>query len=239
MPNLTGTNTYNLQAIKTKMSRYLGIMYKLRGVLPVKARCTLFHSFVQSHLNYCSLVWGFAAKSHIETLFRAQKKGIRTTMTGYVNYFYKDGDTPAKTKSTFTKHKILTVHNIIAKNTLLFMYKVNKFMCYLPISVRETISENAPKGCSSHVTCADWLETYNNNVFRNSIVFKGPLLFSDFKDNNESCNECYCIPSLKNKIKRKLHEVQSEGDPVEWQASNFLLYNINGLRRSDRIKDTT
>ena len=226
----------HIQAIKTKMSRYLGIMYKLRGTLPVRARCTIFHSFVQSHLNYCSLVWGFAAKSHIDTLFRTQKKGIRTIMTGYVNYFYKDGETPANTKSTFSKHKILTVHNIIAKNTLIFMYKVNKFYSELPSSVRETISDTAPIAGSTYETCAEWLELYNNCVYRNSIFFKGPLIFSDFKD--ESCDLCFLIPHLKNKIKSNLFRVQSEGDPVEWQQSNNMLQNIQGLRKSERNKNS-
>ena len=225
----------HIQAIKTKMSRYLGIMYKLRGILPVKARCTIFHSFVQSHLNYCSLVWGFAAKSHVETLFRTQKKGIRTIMTGYVNYFYKDGETPANTKPTFTKHKILTIHNIIAKNTLLFMYKINKFMSELPVPVREAIATDAPTAGSTYETCASWLETYNNNIYRNSIFFKGPLLFAEFSTTCEKCNLCYCTPSLKNRIKSSLHSTQSEGDPSEWQPTNFTIYNIKGLRRSERI----
>ncbi len=48
-----------------KMARYIGVMYKLKKYLPLEARLQIYHSFVQSHLNYCSLVWGFAAKSHI------------------------------------------------------------------------------------------------------------------------------------------------------------------------------
>ena len=38
--------------------------------------------------NYCSLIWGFAAKSHIESLFSEQKQGMRAIMPGYVNYWY-------------------------------------------------------------------------------------------------------------------------------------------------------
>ena len=49
----------HIATIKTKMSRYVGIMYKLKQRLPLKARVQIYHSFVQSHLNYCCLVWGF------------------------------------------------------------------------------------------------------------------------------------------------------------------------------------
>ena len=67
----------HIRAVKTKMSRFIGVMFKIKRKLPIKARLQIFQSFVQSHLNFCSLVWGFAAKSHIDSLFTKQKQGIR------------------------------------------------------------------------------------------------------------------------------------------------------------------
>ena len=67
----------HISAIKTKMARYMGIMYRIKRHLPLEIRLQLFHSFVQSHLNYCSLVWGFTSKSHIESIFSKQKQGVR------------------------------------------------------------------------------------------------------------------------------------------------------------------
>ena len=64
----------HILALKTKMSRYVGILYKIKFHVPVKVRLQIFHSFVQSHLNYCSLLWGFACKSLINSLFVKQKK---------------------------------------------------------------------------------------------------------------------------------------------------------------------
>ena len=85
----------HISAMKMKMARYIGVMYKLKKYLPLEARLQIYHSFVQSHLNYCSLVWGFAAKSHIETLFVKQKMGLSAILPGLVNYWYKDGTPPA------------------------------------------------------------------------------------------------------------------------------------------------
>ena len=113
----------HISTVKTKMARYIGIMYKLKHVLPLKARIQIFQSMVQSHLNYCSLIWGFAAKSNIELLFRNQKKAMRAVMPGYVNYFYKEGKIPTHTKESFYKYNILTIHGIIIKNALIFMHK--------------------------------------------------------------------------------------------------------------------
>ena len=82
----------HIRALRTKMSRYIGVMYKLKKMLPLSVRLQIYQSFVQSHLNFCSLVWGFAAKSNIESLFSRQKQGIRAVMPGHVNYNYDDGN---------------------------------------------------------------------------------------------------------------------------------------------------
>ena len=68
------TWSHHINAIKTKMARYIGIFYKLKSQLPLASRLNLFQAHVQSHLNYCSLVWGFSVKTNIESIFITQKK---------------------------------------------------------------------------------------------------------------------------------------------------------------------
>ena len=87
--------------ILSKMARYVGIMYKIKKFLPLKARLQIYHSFVQSHLNFCSLVWGFCSKSNIDAIFSKQKKGLRAVIPGFINYKFKDGEIPGHTKSFF------------------------------------------------------------------------------------------------------------------------------------------
>ena len=83
--------TRHIMSLKSKMSKYVGIMYKIKNMIPIQVCLQIFHSFVQSHINFCSLVWGFSAKSNIDSLFVSQKKGMRAVMPGYVNFFYRDG----------------------------------------------------------------------------------------------------------------------------------------------------
>ena len=47
-------------------------MYESKKELPLKVRIQIYHSFVQLHINYYSLLWGFCSKANIESLFRAQ-----------------------------------------------------------------------------------------------------------------------------------------------------------------------
>ena len=64
----------HIKTLKSKMSRYIGMLCKIKKLLPIQAKMHIFQSLIQSHLNYCSIVWGFTAKSNIESLFRIQKK---------------------------------------------------------------------------------------------------------------------------------------------------------------------
>ena len=211
-------------------------MYNIRHFLPVQARLQIFHSFVQSHLNFCSLVWGFSTKANIKSLFASQKKGMRAAISGYVNYFYKDGNIPTHTKPSFCKYDVLTVHGIIATNTLIFMHKVDHFQNLLPSSVREIIAPNAPKRGSDHETCEDWLQNFGTFVYNKSVCYKGPLMYIDsLCAQIMTPTSILSVKAFKTNVKRTVLHLQSRGDCEEWQADNFFLYNFSGLRKSSRI----
>ena len=74
----------HISALKSKMTKNLEIMYKSTFVISLKARLLIYQSFVQSQLNFCTSVWGFAAKSNKDQLLTIQKKAVRTVMPGYV-----------------------------------------------------------------------------------------------------------------------------------------------------------
>ena len=224
--------------VKSKMSKYIGIMYKIKRHLPMKSRLQIFHSFVQSHLNFCSLVWGFAAKTYIETLFAEQKKAMRAIMPGYVNYFYNDGQKPAHTKQYFNKYDILTVHGIIVKNSLNFMHRVNHFPNSYPQSIVQTIPSNAPCAGSDHNhnynNCVAWLDTYGNTGYRTSVFYKGPLLtLTPHYIDSLTTASFLSYKSHLNIVKQKLLDLQTVGDEDSWP--NFIIYSIPGLRKSNRL----
>ena len=208
-------------------------MYKLKRYLPLPARLVIYHSLVQSHLNFCNLVWGFASKSHIDSLFCKQKIALRTVMPGYINYRYNDGQLPAHTKQSFNEYNILTVHGIISKNALVFMHKIRHFSSLLPQSIRETIHSNAPIIGSDHVSCTTWLEIYGRIPYCHSLFYKGPLLaISQENISATTLPSLLSIKIYKKSVKSLFITLQSQGDGDEWPT--FLLHNIQGLRRSTR-----
>ena len=226
----------HIRALRTKMSRYIGVMYRLKKMLPVKAQLQIYQSFVQSHLNFCSLVWGFAAKSNIESLFARQKQGIRAVMPGRVNYCYRDGNPADHTKASFQKFGILTIHSIIVKNALLLLHKIKYMPSTLPKSVVELMPNNIPSYGSNFEDNIDWLSIYNQPLYRKSVFYKGPMLAITTENIEKVTTPSSLFSSsiYKKEAKHTLLELQSGGQGEEWP--NFLLYNLPGLRTSARLR---
>ncbi len=183
-------------------------------------------------------MWGFSAKSNIYQLFAKQKKGIRAIVPGFINYKYKNGVLPGHTKVFFKEYNILTVQGVITLNALLFIHKVRHFPLSLPKSLRDTIPSNAPISSSTHETCESWLTAYNNVYFRSSLFHKG-LTLSIIPDIVQLTTPggLLKIKVYKNNVKSFLLKLQSEGEKNEWQASNHILNNIPGLRKSNRTNN--
>ena len=97
--------THHINTLCTRISRNIGILYKMKDILPPKPMKILFHSFIQSHLNHCSLIWGLGTKNSLKKLFVCQKKAIRILIPGFVNHYYNKNteQPPTHTKETFTK----------------------------------------------------------------------------------------------------------------------------------------
>ena len=229
------TWSHHIAALKSKMSRYVGISYKLRNILPLSARKMIFNSQFQSHLNYCSLVWGSSCKSNIESLFTSQKKAIRSIMPGNVNYYFNNGKCPTRTKPAFKDFNILTVHNVVIKNILVFLNRIHNFPSSLPTSVKNTISSSSPSPYSNTDYNSDWYNTYNRTPYNTSTFFKGPLLYTNIMTENSQLSINTSFNSYKQRMKSFLLEVQCSGNFQEWEPQNFSLTNLPGLRRSARL----
>ena len=64
-----------------KISQGIGLLYKLKNILPHNITLTLYHSLIMPHLTYGSLAWGH----NLSRLTKLQKKAIR--IVGNIRYF--------------------------------------------------------------------------------------------------------------------------------------------------------
>ena len=63
--------------ISKKISRSLGIMYKLRPFVPLNVLKNVYYSLIYSHIIYAIEVWGSACKTEMDKLLVLQKRAMR------------------------------------------------------------------------------------------------------------------------------------------------------------------
>ena len=226
--------THHIKALSTKMSRNCGILYKMKGILPLKAMLTLYHSFVQSHLNYCSLIWGLGSKNSIKALFVCQKKAMRTLIPGYVNYYYNKTtkEPPNHTKQAFIENKILVVHSLILKNLMLFMHKLKYHAHLVPDGIKAIFP--------SSTTESENIEVLSERLVSevNSMFVKGLRLYSEVISEATEADallHTHSLGSFKNRLKVHLLSIQSKGSGTEWDPENFRLCIQKAKRKSPRF----
>ena len=67
----------HIKQLESKISRSIGIMTKLRHVLPAKALCTLYYSMIHPHLLCGITIWGTTFKSYLKRLSSLQNRAIK------------------------------------------------------------------------------------------------------------------------------------------------------------------
>ena len=60
-----------------KISRAIGIMYKLQPFLPLKVMKNVYYSLIYSHIIYAIEAWGSACKTELDKIFILQKRAMR------------------------------------------------------------------------------------------------------------------------------------------------------------------
>ena len=97
--------------VGNKISRVIGVLFRLKHVFPKEILLTLYNISISSYINYGSLVWGMEC-TQMEGL---QKKAIQLiTNSSYI----------AHTTPLFVKKKLLKVQEIFKLKLLKFYYKL-------------------------------------------------------------------------------------------------------------------
>ena len=68
----------------SKISRNIGIIARLRHCIPFSTLQNLYRSLIFPYLSYGLVVWGQAAKTHLEKLLILQKRAVR--LMNFANY---------------------------------------------------------------------------------------------------------------------------------------------------------
>ena len=67
----------HIRAVCKKISKSIGIMYKLKNYMPQHLLISIYYSLIYPYLTYGNLIWGGTYPTHLEPLFLLQKKVVR------------------------------------------------------------------------------------------------------------------------------------------------------------------
>ena len=65
----------DIQKVKKLVASNLALLRRIKQFLPLHARRTFYMAFIQTNLDYCSIIWGKSC--HTDTLYKLQKRAVR------------------------------------------------------------------------------------------------------------------------------------------------------------------
>ena len=65
----------HIALVKTKVSKYIGVIRKIRNNLPRNTLQLLFYTLIHPYYNYCNIIWACQDNAYTQRLYRLQKKG--------------------------------------------------------------------------------------------------------------------------------------------------------------------
>ena len=168
----------HINNISQKISKNTGMIRKIKEFIPNDTLINLYHSLVEPYLYYCSLIFGGAFQSHINTLEVAQRKCVRVVGNQPYN---------AHSNPIFCRLKLLKMHDIYKFNLGVY---VNKNMSFFNNNVRtnfhNTRSSNELIPAFQRLTLTQ----------RQSLKYQGPVNWNSIPD------EVKNSPSLESFKKR-------------------------------------
>ena len=103
----------HIKSVSLKISRSVGVLSKIKNIVPDNVLVMIYNSLILSHLSYCNLAWGNSYSGHLNAIKVLQKRAVR--IITHSNY-------SSPSIPLFIKMKILPIQELITLNTLVFMY---------------------------------------------------------------------------------------------------------------------
>ena len=69
--------TEHIRNVCTKASQGVGVIFRLRNLIPTDTKLNLYKTAILPHLTYCDIVWHFCKAAHRRKLEIVQERALR------------------------------------------------------------------------------------------------------------------------------------------------------------------
>jgi hypothetical protein len=105
---------FHINHIATKIACSLGMLSKVKRILPRNNLLTLYYSLIYPHLNYCISIWGNTFQIYLNKLLTLQKRAVRLINCSFFR---------SHTNPIFIELRILKLPEIYKLSCLIFIYR--------------------------------------------------------------------------------------------------------------------
>ena len=181
--------SYHISEICKRTSRQVGILNRLRNLIPSNAKLHLYKSAILPHLTYCHLVWHFSRASDRRKLERLQERALRAV-------FNNKSDTYG---FLLQQAKLTTLYDRRLQDILILMYKVKNGLT--PKYISDLFQANSEDRTYNLRNSDFSLPRYNTVTYgKHSIGFLGPSLWAKLTNKERNIET---LSSFKNMIRKK------------------------------------
>ena len=179
----------HLHNITTAISKGIGILLKLKEILPPETLFLLYNSLILPHITYCNIVWATCCKSRLNSILLLQKKALRICTNS--NYL-------AHTNPLFHQLKTLNVFDINRLQTAIFMFKYTNNQLPAPFDHLFTFNKDihsypTRNSQNFHLVNPKLL------VSHKSIRHHGPDIWNSLSESVKACKTLYSFKAILKK----------------------------------------
>jgi len=174
-----------------KISKNIGILCKLRIILPEKQLFMLYNSLIIPYIQYCAITWASVGITKLECIHKLQKKALRIcTNSPYL----------APSRPIFSRLKTLTIYDIHEFQIATLMYYVKHNLAPTNVLSFFQYNKNIYQYNTRSHTKFHYPVVASQSIL-NSVKHSGPRIWNHLSNDITSCSN---ITSFKVKLKRLL-----------------------------------
>ena len=222
----------HIHELNKKLRSAAALLSKVKYWIPKEHYLKIYHALFESHLTYGISVWGGVSDSKLNKIFIVQKHCIRVLFGDRESYLAKfktcarvrprgieklgaEFYSREHTKPLFTEYNLLAVRNLYHYFCTVDVFKILKFR--QPIALYEMYQLSHRETSLALILPERSGQFFYKSALAWNSVYRSVLE----RPNSDLTTE---ISHFKDEIKKLLSSKQNEGENIDWQKSNFILY---------------
>ena len=181
--------TSHISYIYIKASQKVGVLLRLRNLIPCKAKRIIYKSSILPHVTYCHLVWHNCRSSDSRKIERIQERALRAVFNFHSESY----------ENLLVRAELPSLLNRRLKDITILMYKVKYGLA--PSIVDERFKR---KSTSYSLRNSDFeIPTFNTiNYGKHSLRYQGPHIWTKLR-RIINCKGSSNIESFQKNIRKK------------------------------------